>query len=162
MMLSIKRIKHKCILTYCYVELMNAEQDRINNKDLGSIVEDDTKNQIREQLLIVVNRLKYHGFTFDKLKDFMIGKPKLVKHYNDISKIVDKIFKEGDSWVPAILVCSLLNESKLFMDKKSTLFNDIDFVNLIELYEKSGYDRKYITKHMKAATEVLLKLKIIE
>ena len=147
-----------------YFELGSKEDNQFIYNELKKLLEKLQDTVINSSYLrsLIENAPKHPS-----LKVLAKREEPLMVYYDSLVKTIERLLKDGNSWIPELIVIALLSEW-LIEEEKSTFFypflKDLDYIDLINRYDNAKIgldkDKKEIMLNMyKISSTLIEKLK---
>ena len=147
-----------------YFELGSKEDNQFVFNELKKLLEKLQDTVINSSYLrsLIENAPKYPS-----LKVLAKREEPLMVYYDSLVKTIERLLKDGNSWIPELIVIALLSEW-IIEEEKSTYFypflNDINYLDLLSRYDNAKIgldkDKKEIMLNMyKISSTLIEKLK---
>ena len=127
-----------------YFELGSKEDNQFVFNELKKLLEKLQDTVINSSYLrsLIENAPKHQS-----LKALAKKEEPLMVYYDSLVKTIERLLKDGNSWIPELIVIALLSEW-IIEEEKSTYFypflNDINYLDLLSRYDnaKIGLDKE--------------------
>jgi hypothetical protein len=147
-----------------YFELGSKEDNQFVYNELKKLLEKLQDTVINSSYLrsLIENAPKHPS-----LKVLAKREEPLMVYYDSLVKTIERLLKDGNSWIPELIVIALLSEW-IIEEEKSTYFypflNDINYLDLLSRYDNAKIgldkDKKEIMLNMyKISSTLIEKLK---
>ena len=147
-----------------YFELGSKEDNQFIYNELKKLLEKLQDTVINSSYLrsLIENAPKHPS-----LKVLAKREEPLMVYYDSLVKTIERLLKDGNSWIPELIVIALLSEW-IIEEEKSTYFypflNDINYLDLLSRYDNAKIgldkDKKEIMLNMyKISSTLIEKLK---
>ena len=147
-----------------YFELGSIEDNQFVYNELKKLLEKLQDTVINSSYLrsLIENAPKHPS-----LKVLAKREEPLMVYYDSLVKTIERLLKDGNSWIPELIVIALLSEW-IIEEEKSTYFypflNDINYLDLLSRYDNAKIgldkDKKEIMLNMyKISSTLIEKLK---
>ena len=147
-----------------YFELGSKEDNQFVFNELKKLLEKLQDTVINSSYLrsLIENAPKHQS-----LKALAKKEEPLMVYYDSLVKTIERLLKDGNSWIPELIVIALLSEW-IIEEEKSTYFypflKDLDYIDLINRYDNAKIgldkDKKEIMLNMyKISSTLIEKLK---
>lgn len=145
-----RKLKFECLKAWCLVQLEEAERMTKEGKGIECINTNITdKSEVALACFDIVQRIKSSGATTHNLGIISRRVPSVKLYYATIKDTVKKHFKINETWIPALLCLSILQEYTIrgYRD-----FQDIEFNKYLSAFESK---ENQSSKHYKCAYEII-------
>ncbi len=135
-------------------------EESIEENDILKITSDEDAQIIRDTLLDLLNELQKHIVNAEYLQYIRNNSDKsqalnilhtkespLITYYNSLSKSIVNLIPAGETWIPELVIISLLSEWILEEEKSVYMYpflKEIDYMGLITLFDKARIDIKKV------------------
>lgn len=129
MLLDNRKLKFMCVCAYMHNEILTLEE--IERTGKGERVIEDGNKLVENTILSIKSIIEKENYTYETIKTLNEKLPQVKFYYDSISSTIKKYVKNGEPWIPSIVILSVLQE---FTFRGYKIFEFIPFIEAIDSF----------------------------